>query len=292
VLSVNYGIATQQLLAAMKDRASVNEVAVRTLKIVYPSLLSVGCFSHTIDRVGEQFCIPNLSEFITSWISLFSHSPKTRILWLEQTGRSMASYSVTRWWSRWEVIEQVSVQFGDVLPFLRREGLGSAMTTAKLVTFFTDPQKKALLEVELATVMDWGRPFVTATYLLERDGPLALECYEKIETVRVAIHTAHTPNLDAIARRLSDSADRSLLQRAFPPSRSRGSTCTSQPLQQRIVQYGTACVQPGLDYFEKHFNSSLKDTLSAFKAARYFSPLKMNNIQPNMQLMHSKHSHS
>ena len=230
MLSVNYGIATQQLLAAMKDRASVNEVAVRTLKIVYPSLLSVGCFSHTIDRVGEQFCIPNLSEFITSWISLFSHSPETRILWLEQTGRSMASYSVTRWWSRWEVIEQVSVQFGDVLPFLRREDLGSAMTTAELVTFFTDPQKKALLEVELATVMDWGRPFVTATYLLERDGPLALECYEKIETVRVAIHTAHTPNLDAIACRLSDSADRSLLQRASPPSCSRGST-TSQTLQ-------------------------------------------------------------
>ena len=52
VLSVNYSIATQHLLAAMKDRASVNEVAVRTLKIVYPSLLSVGCFSYTIDRVG------------------------------------------------------------------------------------------------------------------------------------------------------------------------------------------------------------------------------------------------
>ena len=282
VLSVNYGIATQHLLAAMKDRASVNEVAVRTLKIVYPSLLSVGCFSHTIDRVGEQFCTPHLSEFITSWISLFSHSPKTRILWLEQTGRSMATYSVTRWWSRWEVIEQVSIQFGDVLPFLRREDLGSAMTNAKLVTFFTDPQKKALLEVELAAIMDWGKPFVTATYLLEGDGPLALECYEKIETVRLAIRTAHTPNLDAIARRLSDSADRSLLQRAFPPSRSRGSTA-NQSLQQRIVQYGTACVQPGLDYFERHFNSSLKDALSAFKAARYFSPLKMNNIQPNAE---------
>ena len=66
----------------------------------------------------------------------------------------MATYSVTRWWSRWEVIEQVSIQFGDVLPFLRREDLGSAMTNAELVTFFTDPQKKALLEVELATIMD------------------------------------------------------------------------------------------------------------------------------------------
>ena len=35
------------------------------------------------------------------------------------------------------------------------------MTTAKLVTFFTDPQKKGLLEVELA-----AKPLVTATYLL------------------------------------------------------------------------------------------------------------------------------
>ena len=61
--------------------------------------------------------------------------------------------------------------------------------------------------------MDWGKPFVTATYLLEGDCPLALECYEKIKTVRLAIRTAHTPNVDAIARRLSDSADRSLLQR-------------------------------------------------------------------------------
>lgn len=85
VLSVQYSIGTQQLLAAMKDRASVNEAAIRTLKIVYPNLLSIGCFSHTIDCVGKHFLTPNLSEFITSWISLFSHSPKTRILWRDQT---------------------------------------------------------------------------------------------------------------------------------------------------------------------------------------------------------------
>ena len=130
VLSVNYGISTQLLLAAMKDRAAVNETAIRTLKVVYPNLLSIGCFSHTIDRVGEHFNVPNLSEFITSWISLFSHSPKTRFLWLEQTGKSMATYSPTRWWSHWEVIEQVSVQFGDVLPFIQRDDIGSATTTA------------------------------------------------------------------------------------------------------------------------------------------------------------------
>ena len=123
VLSVQYSIGTQQLLATMKDRASVNEAAIRTLKIFYLNLLSIGCFSHTIDHVGEHFLTPNLSDFITSWISLFSHSPKTRILWCDQTGKSMATFSATHWWSRWEVIEQVAVQFGDVMPFYVRRVL-------------------------------------------------------------------------------------------------------------------------------------------------------------------------
>ena len=196
----------------------------------------MGCFSHTIDRVGEHFNIPTLSEFITSWISLFSHSPKTRFLWLEQTGRSMATFSPTRWWSRWEVMEQVSVQFGDMLPFLRRDDIGSAATISKLMTFFTDPQKKALLEVELAAIIDWGKTFVTATYSLEGDGPLVVDAYEKIETVRAAIRAGHTPNVNAVARRLCNSSDRSLLLGIFRLSRSRGSTSTSQALQQNIIQ--------------------------------------------------------
>ena len=63
----------------MRDRASVNEVAIKTLRIVYPNLVSVGCFSHTINHVGEQFCKLTLTEFIVSWISLFLHRPKCRI---------------------------------------------------------------------------------------------------------------------------------------------------------------------------------------------------------------------
>ena len=97
ILSVKYSIPSQLLLAAMKDWAAVNEMAVRTLKIVYPNLLCVGCFFHIIDRVGEHFDTPNLSDFIRSWISLFLHSHKTRFQWLEQTGKSMATYSPTRW---------------------------------------------------------------------------------------------------------------------------------------------------------------------------------------------------
>ena len=70
-LSVQYSISPDCLVAAMRDRASVNGVAMKTVKIVYPKVFDVGCFSHTIDRVGEHFNIPILTEFVTNWLSLF-----------------------------------------------------------------------------------------------------------------------------------------------------------------------------------------------------------------------------
>ena len=53
-LSVTFGIHSDQVLGTMCDRASVNNVAITTLKVVYPSILDVGCFSHTLDHVGEN----------------------------------------------------------------------------------------------------------------------------------------------------------------------------------------------------------------------------------------------
>jgi len=43
-LSVVYGVSSQQPVAGMRDRASVNNVAMRTLQIVYPTLLTLVAF--------------------------------------------------------------------------------------------------------------------------------------------------------------------------------------------------------------------------------------------------------
>ena len=83
VLSVGYGIKPGLLLSAMRDGASKNNLAMRTIGVIYSNLLNVCCFSHTIDCVGKHFKIPLLSEFISSWISLFSHSSKVKLLWRE-----------------------------------------------------------------------------------------------------------------------------------------------------------------------------------------------------------------
>ena len=134
VISTEYGVTLNKLIAVMHDRASVNTVAVRGLKLLCPDIIDIGCcFSHTIDHVGDHFDTPILDKFGINWVSLFSHSPKARLLWRTRTGQSMRSYSQTRWWSRWEVYQQLLNLFGDVLPFLEENPDLSPSTRRKLL---------------------------------------------------------------------------------------------------------------------------------------------------------------
>ena len=50
--------------------------------------------------------------------------------------------------------------------------------------------------------------------------------------------------------------------------------------RQQMVKYVKNCVQPGLDYFDKQLNTSLKVSLSAFKAARLLCPYQVNTLNP------------
>ena len=133
---------------------------------------------------------------------------------------SMPSYSPTRWWSRWEVFKQLMVQFGDLEEFLKSSDV-SPTTRTKLLSFFSDSSKKANLQIELAAIVDYGEPFVTATYKLEGDGPLALKCYEIVKTVSHSVELSCAPNVEAVAKTLS-----------------RG----SQTVKQRILNHATICV--------------------------------------------------
>lgn len=92
--------------------------------------------------------------------------------------------------------------FGDIEPFLNSSEEFSATTRAKLLTIMNDYTKKSLLMVEMAAVVDAGEPLVRATYMLEGDGPLAIDCYEIISTVVQGAQVAHFPNVEAIAKEL------------------------------------------------------------------------------------------
>ena len=190
-LSVSLGIESDKLIAVMHDRASVNQAAMRTVQVIYPTILDIGCISHTLDIVGDKFNVPTLHLFFTLWVSLFSHSPRVRAFWKGRTGRAMSSYSNTRWWSRWEVQNQILQQFGDVEPFLQQHEDISPATRTKILALLRNPQELLSLKLELAAVVDIGSHFVRATYNLEGDGALSVGCYEEILKIRYAINAKH-----------------------------------------------------------------------------------------------------
>ena len=201
-ISTELSISPELLVAAMRDRARVNDVAMRTISVIYNNMMDVKCFSHTLDRVGDKMTTPISDDFIKGWISLFTHSPKARLAWKTQTGLSIPSYSATRWWSKFEVIQQVHNAFGDVSQFLDNSDLPS-VTTSKLLRILKDQPTCRKLKLEIAITVDSMKPFVKATYLLEGDGPLALVAYQHLSLLYNHIATEHYPNVSALAQQLA-----------------------------------------------------------------------------------------
>ena len=92
-LSTKLSIHPNMNIVAMQDGALVNDVAMRTVSMVYNRLMDVPCFSHPLDQVGERMNTPILDDFAKVWVSLFSHSLKARLP-RTLTGLSPPSYSL------------------------------------------------------------------------------------------------------------------------------------------------------------------------------------------------------
>ena len=163
----------------MRDRASVNNVAVIIIKVIFFNILEISCFSHTLDHVGAKFNTPILIKFTKHWILLFALSPRAKLLWKDRTGTVPKTYSPTRWWSKWECIKKdLFLLYLYVTAFLSANEDVVPATTRKLLNIITN--NEAQLKIEIAATVDVGEAFVKKTYSLEGDGPLAVVAYDYI----------------------------------------------------------------------------------------------------------------
>ena len=185
----------------MRVGASVNQAALDRIAFIFPKMLKVVCFSHTLDNVGNHLVIPTLVEFGSLLIRMFHHSCKAKLLWKDLTGQTPRSYSETRWWSKWEVYHQLIVQFGDVERFMEeaKDAKVCPQLMPQLQAILSHPQRLMSLKLELAVTIDVGEHFVKATYFLEEDGPLIFACYEKVSAVSLFCQAPHFLNVRAIA---------------------------------------------------------------------------------------------
>lgn len=135
---MTYRIGPSNLLAAKRDRASTNNVAMRTVAVVYLSMLDVGCFPHTLLAmlVNTSTLLPLKFLGLLGLVCLRIARPE------RFGGRKQGSQwlAIVRWWSRWEVYNQLMVQFGDLEPFLQRNDDIAPATRAKFLPFFSDQQ--------------------------------------------------------------------------------------------------------------------------------------------------------
>ncbi len=121
---------------------------------MYPNLFDIGCFSHTLDHVGEKMTTPILDQFAKSWINMFSRSPKSKLAWKTQTGLSVPGFSNTRWWSKWEMIRQAHDTFGDVVSFITDTTDVSPANRTRILEILSDPMKNNQLQLEMAITID------------------------------------------------------------------------------------------------------------------------------------------
>ena len=246
-------IQPHQLLAAMRDGASVNEAGLREVKFFFPNILNVTCFSHMIDNVGTHFAFSVLDTFSWCWNTMFSFSPAARLLWKTRTGTAMRLQSNTRWWSKWEVLNQVMEFFGDVEPFLRENGNLSSICRAGLLELFDDPVTARDLDIELTAMIN------KATYHLEGDGPLVFSCYERLSALAHAIAIKSYPNTEAKAHEHAGG---------------------NMVLYNQLVAQAKVCINPGFRFYQQKFSVQLHNTDRAFKAARLCCPMQLQALQP------------
>lgn len=86
------------------------------------------------------------------------------LAWKTLIDLSVVSYSVTRWWSKFEVLYHLYNTVGDVPKFLHSSDLPPA-TTGKLIRVIDDDPACRKLKIELVDAMEL---FVKATYAVGR----------------------------------------------------------------------------------------------------------------------------
>jgi hypothetical protein len=249
----------------LRDRAAINSVAFSGLSVLYYVAEDLKCLSHTLCLVGEKFYGRTLSSFWSAWVQIYAVSKRARRIFSEKVGVAWKTYSATRWWSQYECMDLLMVNFQEirgVLVALQNERLsGSSGCVTTCTNILDNPRYVKELKVQLAAVIDAGKPFVEATHFLEGDGLLAFHTHEKVVICSRFAKDPHLPNLVSICRDLAGpDADE----------------------YQRLYNLGRVTVDNGLNYWTMVTEGELSPVIQIFKVAEFLRPSRFFLLNPSV----------
>ena len=97
------------VIAMSADRASPNNTAWVELIKLGDKIMLIGCFSHTLDKVGKKIDAPELKEFMNHVRSMMSisHEAKRLFRTFDSEEKYLAGYAAIRWWNDW--VQQLKI---------------------------------------------------------------------------------------------------------------------------------------------------------------------------------------
>jgi hypothetical protein len=169
-------VPIERVVAFVHDGASTNLAAFRLMKVTFTQAIDLTCLSHTVDLVGNKLQL-EIAEQYGMLLGEYFSSYNTKRCWEAFCGTSFPTKSPTRWWSEFEVLRYIGLNFQTLKQFL--EGPPSlhysAKTKSKLVAMLQDSSASCLIQLQISILLDFATRFVEATYLLEANiGSIAI----------------------------------------------------------------------------------------------------------------------
>ena len=103
------------------------------------------------------------------------------------------------------------------------------------------------MKLKLVAFVDGRKKFVTTTYYLQRDGPLAFTCYQQLTAMAQSVGIGSYSRSHAI-----------VLERAN----------RNHNIFSKFMALAKSCIRPGFQYCLEKFNIDFHDVLRAFRSAR------------------------
>jgi len=166
-----------------RDGASANTVAMSNIRNLFDWFFDIICLCHSINVAGSIFheeC-STLDYVINLWSAMVSISAIIRRRFLEISNKSALHKSNVRWYSWYEVAEQMREHYATILLIMNDNTNGNDKQRANFVAY--NDLHRHIIQIELALICDSCKPMVETCYLLEGDSfvaPIAFDMWHAL----------------------------------------------------------------------------------------------------------------